>query len=76
MPLLLVNFYSAYLSPPGISSDVMCLIRARLLCLCWQIQRHEEAHHGRPAHLSHTLTDRNCTSSTIPEVQSIREALN
>lgn len=72
-PLLLVNVYSAYLSPPGTSSDVMCLIRAKLLCLRWQMLRHEEAHHGCPTHLSHTLADHNCTSSTIPEVQSISE---
>lgn len=62
---LIVNVYSACLHPPGPRSDVICLIRARL-------QRHEEAHHGCP-NLSHTLSDRNCTSSTIPEVQSISE---
>lgn len=66
VPLLLVNVYSAYLSPPGTRSDVICLIRVGL-------QRHEEAHHGCPTHLSHTLIDRNCTSSILPEVQSISE---
>lgn len=73
MLLLLVNVYSAYLSPPGTNSDVMCLIRVKLFCLRWQMRRHEEAHHGCPTHLSHTLADHNCTSLVQKYNQSARQ---